>query len=556
MKYLKYIALSLCMVASFTSCDDDDDATAPRLFRPVPTIEAKTNNVVATWDLIKGATSYELILFKDTGEENDEGVAIATEYRKETTTTSPFTFTNVEWDEKYALRIKAIGNSIESEYYDTKLLSVIYPTKLSTIRTVDESALITWKDGGNAITSLKVVPNEDVENPIIIPVSDEQFANGEIVVPNLTANSEYMVYAYSGDEQTMDTYEGRLSFKTRESENFDEMYGEGKYIDLRNNTDENILTSDDFLAQIKATEGMTVILKGGFTYKVSAALALEKSITFRTGLTLEGNATIKQTSSPLVQGASGANIAKISFVEIDIISDKAPVSAWEGDKGFGGRQVYNVNGSKSTVDHLSFSNCHIEGFRAIVRLQGDTDAVKKITVDGCTVNGIGDQAAFTTNNKSKAVMDEIEITNSTFTNIVQLTDLRGSANKPSVNIKDCTFCYAPFEGSPLFRLGSNEVTLLIENTIFGPGLGSTGSNPNTYNPATKDFTFADQSKASIGVKNSFRTNHQVAVGDVSEIAILSVNEKGLFADPEEDDYTIIQTFDGAQTSGALKWRMQ
>ena len=70
-KYFKYIVLSLLIGAGLASCNDDDLGTTPRLFRPVATIESQNNNIVVTWDNIKGASSYEIILFKMTGENED-----------------------------------------------------------------------------------------------------------------------------------------------------------------------------------------------------------------------------------------------------------------------------------------------------------------------------------------------------------------------------------------------------------------------------------------------------------------------------------------------------
>lgn len=565
MKYLKYIALSLCLAAGFTSCDDDDDATAPRLFRPVSTLTAKTNNVVVTWDLIKGATSYELVLFKDSGEETEAGVSILKEYRKESVATSPFTFADVEWDEKYSVRIKAIGNNIESEYYNTSSLSVIYPTKLSTIRTVDESALITWKEGGNAITSLKIVLSKDPTNEITVSVSEGQFNNGEIVVSSLTQNSEYLVYAYSGESQSMDTYEGRSSFKTRKSEDFKELYGEGKYIDLRNEFDANVLNSSEFRSLINATEGMTVILKGGFEYNISSALSFEKSITFRTGLSLEGNA--KLINTVVMQLKGNLTVNKVAFEGIDFISstihELKSLAEWKNDKNFGGKQIFNINNTNSILNEINFKECSMIGYRAIVRLQTQNDAIKKVVIDGCTVDGVGDQGVVTTTNLA-GTMDEIIINNSTFTNIALMADLRKTKNKPTMTISNTTFCYVQFEGyaTPLFRFDSNPADLIFENTIFGPTMGTVGQAgvvPIVYSAGKKEAILIDTPSATgftLAAKNSFKTNFAVTEGkDISGLMPLSMDEKTLFADPENAGFTIKTAFDGASSAGALKWRM-
>ena len=76
MKPLKYFVISLfglLMTGFMSSCDDDlKDGDAPRLFRPVASLETNNNSIIASWDNIAGATSYTLELYKVTGT-NDAG---------------------------------------------------------------------------------------------------------------------------------------------------------------------------------------------------------------------------------------------------------------------------------------------------------------------------------------------------------------------------------------------------------------------------------------------------------------------------------------------------
>ena len=569
-KYFKYIVLSLLIGAGLASCNDDDLGTTPRLFRPVATIESQNNNIVVTWDNIKGASSYEIILFKMTGE-NEDGTLIGTKYDEATTSTSPYTFEGVEWDEKYGVKIKAIGSELQSEYYETKAISVVYPTKLVSIRTIDIAALPTWSSGGNQITALEITPTEIEGEPIIVSITDEEYASGQKVIYGLKPNTAYTLTAYSGEELIRANYEGKLNFTTRESENFDEKYGEGMYIDLRGYDDPNILISEEVKAKVDETEGLTVVLQGGYQYKTSSdtPLKFKKSVNFITGLSLEGNAIIVQSGA--MQSESGANIAKLSFTDIDFISDKAnelPIAEWT-DKGFGGRQVYNVNGSKSMVGELTFKNCRIEGYRAIARLQGE-DGINRVLFNSCTINGIGDQAVVTTNNKAAATMDEIDFINCTITNIVQLCDLRSSKNSPTLTVSDCTFCYAPVDRTDkadwaLFRMGSNTVSLIVENTVFGPSMQATAADGSVITPyvAGKGSIFLNGTDGTAGVKNSYRTNFEwTKVGDkaltypLDGLITIATDEKGLFTAPtaEEENYMFNFTFDGISSSGALKWR--
>lgn len=559
--FFKYITLVLLIGTGFAGCDNDDDlGNPPRLFRPIASLENKNNNIIATWDNIKGATSYELDLMKITS----QGDTVS--FRTTTVNTSPYTFESVDWDEKYLLKIKAVGTDIESAIYRTDDLSITYPTKMTGTRSIDVSVLVQWKTDGTPFTSLKIT-SDDGDEPIVVNLKEEEYADGEKIVNGLKPSTSYRVYAYSGEEQSTDTYQGRLLFSTAGSENLDEKYGEGKWFDLRGYTeDSDFLLSDEMKTLLSQYD--VFILEGGYKYTVTNALVFARSATFVTGLTLAGNAKFVQSGGMM----SSQDVGLLKFEKIDFISDKVndkPVSDYVA-KSFDGRQVYNVNGSNTTVNEMIFKSCRIEGYRAIVRLQGANDGVRNLTFDECTINGIGDQAAVTTNNQSSGLMENITFSNSTLINIVMLADLRASKTAPKFTISDCTFCYAPIEttqnaNTPLFRFGSNPVELVIRNSVFGPSLAtvsSTGNDMITYQAGVEGSIMLNGTSATVAVVNSYKTNFTWATIGTSTYPVeglesLSLNEKGLFQDPsaEEENFTIISNFSGAKTSGAIKWRM-
>lgn len=564
-KIFKYIVLSLLSVAIFTGCKDDDDlGTAPRLFRPVTTLDNQNNNLIVTWGNIKGATSYELELYKATGEKTESGAEIVTKYLTTTTNTSPYTFENVPWDEKYAVRIKAIGNNIESEFYDSKLISIVYPTKLTGSKTIDIAAMLSWSTGGSQYTKIVVntVDNPSAD-PIEVRVSASDYEAGKKAINGLEPNTSYQAVVYSGEEG--DSYEGRLTFKTREAEDFDAKYGAGMYLDIRGDENASILTSADFLSQINAVEGMTVILQGNFLYKLGSSIKFKKSVNFVTGLSLEGNAIFSQAAA--LQTDANATIEKITFTEVDFYSDKAldesTSVAKTTDKGFGGRQVYNINGTNSLLKELRFTNCRLEGYRALVRMQAATDGIAKTVFDGCTINGVGDQGAVTSTNLA-GVMDVVEFNNCTITNVIMLADLRASKNKPEFTISNCTFCYAPLEataaGANLFRFEKNAVNLNVENTVFGPSMALVSGNMTTYTASTKGSIMLNASATTCNVKNSFKTNFAwTVVGEsatypLEGLTTIAMDENALFNDPTNEIFSYLGNFDGSSTAGAIKWR--
>lgn len=576
MKIKQYIKMAfLAMLASYTfsACSDDDAlGEAPRLFRPVASIESQSNKVVVTWDNIKGATNYDLELYRVTGTDNTTGESTYELYTSASCSSTPYTFEDLNWDEKYMVRIKCNSDTKESEVYETGEVTINYVSKITSSKTIDNAVRISWDEGGSVIRMIKVVPETDAAALILAPVSEEEYNNGYVDIYNLSPETQYTCYAYSSvEELNNDTYAGKISAKTSASANYDDQYGAGNWIDLRNTPDEEaaeILNSEEFWSQTQ--EGMGVILKGGFDYKMENA-QFDKSLTFITGPTLGDNANIVFQNA--AQIAKGVSISKIAFTNVGIYS-KSAISVDENgetfikyntNKNFGGAQVINVNGTGSTVSEVVFSGCHIEGFRSVVRGQADSDNFTSILFDGCTINGIGDQGVVTTNNK-KADWKNVTFNDCTITNIVMLCDFRSSASTLTLDIKNCTFCYAPIEttanaNTPMFRFGKNAVNLNISNTLFGPSMattGSAGSEVLTYTAGTAGSIYTDATAAQINVSHSFKTNFEwTTVGEktypIENLNALSMDENGLWQAPKEGNYKIVGNI-GETGIGASQWQ--
>lgn len=553
--------------ATMVSCSDDDNlGEAPRLFRPIASSDASSNNLVVTWDKITGATSYTLDLYRVTGTD-ENGDDIKEKIQTVTTTADTYTFENLEWDEKYAVSIKATGETKESEYYDVDAVNINYPTKVSEVKTIDNAARISWKEGGDVIKMIVAIPAEGTDT-VFKTVSTSEYEQGYADVNGLSTETSYTFKTYSDKENLSSaTYAGRISGTTKASVNFDEKYGEGMWLDIRNYDEQeakDTLKSSVFWEQVK--DGMTIILRGEQEYKVNGDVKFDRSVTFITGQTLGGNA--KFISSGGMGLASNVTIDKVKFEDIDIYSDKQPDDATlraNTDKGFGGRQVVNINGTKSTVNELIFNNCYIQGYRAVVRVQAAGEGFQNVTFKGCTINGIGDQGVITTNNK-KADIQNVTFEDCTILNIVMLADFRASASAQTLNISNCTFCYAPIEttanaNTPLLRLGSNAVTVNISGSLFGPSMaseGSGGSKIATYTAGTAGSILLNASATTPSVAGSYKTNFgytQVGTNlttyPIDGLTELSYDETKLWNEPSAGDFKIISTL--PSTAGATKW---
>lgn len=557
---------------AFISCDEDDfESDAPRLFRPVASLEVKTNKIVVTWDNIKGATTYEIELYQATGTD-DAGTNTYEKYAEATCETSPYTFDNLTWDEKYMVKIKCEGDKKNSEQYETTDINVTYISKIKNMKLIDSAVRITWDEGGSVIKLINLVPETEGLETITKIVSTKEYENGSVDIMGLSPKTTYTAYAYASTEElTNANYAGKIRGTTSEVVNFDALFGEGKWIDIRNYDESqavDTLKTKDFWAQI--TDGMTIILRGDFDYKVNNEIQFDRSVTFRTAATLGGNARF--ISSGGLQCAKGATIDKIVFHDIDFYSDKAIPGggkevATTDDKTFGGRQVFNENGTNSTVKELIFKGCHIEGYRAIIRAQSDSDNITDLTFEGCTINGIGDQGVVTTSNK-KADWQNITFNDCTIMNTVMLGDLRSTANQLAVKIENCTFCYTPMEttanaNTPLIRCDKNAVQITISKTLFGPSMatvGGAGAKIKAYTAGEAGSIFLNTSAATASTSQTFKTNFKwTEFGDtkttypIDGLIELSFDEKALWSDPENSDYKIIGNI-GDTGIGASKWQ--
>ena len=578
MKLNKYLFLSfiaLCATAFVSSCSDDPtDGDAPRLFRPVASLETSNNNIIASWDNIKGATSYTLTLYQVTGTD-DNGDNIYQAIRTSTCSESPYRFTDLTWDEKYKVDISCTGDTKSSETYTTSDVSLSYPTTLKNVKTIESAARLTWEvdEDEQRIRAIKAVDASG--NEVITTISSSQYAKGYIDIMGLSPTTKYTFYAYS-DSEVYDnsTYAGKLTGTTTKSIDFNTEYGEGKWIDIREFDEKqakDTLKTSEFWSLVG--DGYTIILRGDFDYKVNNEVVLDRSVRFVTASTLGGNARFISSGGMTISD----DIDWVEFDNVDFISDKAlPDGGNEietnTDKGFGGRQVINLNGVASSIKTLTFKGCTIQGYRAFLRTQQDYDGFNEVLIEDCVINGIGDQGVFTSTNKY-GDWQKITMRNTTVTNIVMLCDFRQTAHMddPSIpaltmNIENCTFCYAPMEttanaNTPLFRLGDNEVTLNVSNTLFGPSMytGGSGSALTTYKAGEAGSIFVNGTAYGANVSKSFKTNFTWAeVGTnlttypLDGLQELSMSETDLWSNPSKGEFRIMGNI-GEDGVGDARW---
>lgn len=573
------MAIASLLGVSVVSCTDgndwDVDSSHARLFAPTASLETNRNAITASWSSISGATQYNLALYRvsSTDEEGNNSYELV---ETATCESSPYTFENLIWEEKYKVEINCTGVQADSKTSSTNDVTVVYPTCMKSVKTIEDAARIMWDLNGDLIRAI-VAKSDDGSEPIVVTVSEEQYNKGNVDVMDLTPNTKYTFYAYTDEEEHVNsTYAGKITGTTTKPINFDELYGEGMWYDARELDDaeaKGMLANEDFWAEIK--DGMTVILKGEFDYDANNKHAIEKSVRFVTAATLGDNARFVSTGG--LGLAKNVTVDFLEFVDVDFISDKAlPGGGNEivtnTDKGFGGRQVFNINGTNSTLKKLSFDGCKIEGYRAVVRGQADNDNVNEIVFANCILNGIGDQGVITTTNKL-GDLQKVTFKNSTITNIVMLADLRATVGDLTFNIENCTFCYAPIEtnanaNTPMFRFGGNNNTikLNVTNSLFGPSLfaGGNGGNIKAYNAGTVGSIFVvSGANTLVSVSNSYKTNFgwteikNATTGEsvtypLEGLTELNMNEESLWTNPAEGEFKIKANL-GESGIGDLRW---
>ena len=556
-------------MGTFTSCSSDKDLPkADALFRPIINTndnlelgltESFVPYMIVKWDNYTDANQYTVKV-----------VPVDASVAAKEVTTSELTcrFDGLEYDKEYFVYISSANTNtgLSSKEFSITATTPDYPTQLKTPTVtdiIDTQVRIKW--GDTSYSSLKIYKDSNDSLVTDTIVSDDNNAAKEIILKGLKQKTTYRVEAYVDN-----SYQGKKRFTTVASENYN-----GVVFDLREMdeaTAKSYISTAQIATDVEANSGKDIVyvLSGGTTYKIAGGTAIpatENSVKFVTGLTLSGNA--KFVSGGGFAIAKGANVKSIEFEKIDFISDKfadADAIAKSSDKSFGGRQVFNINGVKSTLSNISFKNCSMQGYRAVVRSQADGDNITNVTLEDCLINGIGDQAVLTTTNK-KGGWEKVVIKNCTFTNIVMLCDFRSATVKNNLpmdmTIENCTFCYAPMEAAnantPLFRVGDN-TTITVKNTLFGPAMASV--KPFTASTTGSVFVTGNPT---VSVEQSYKTDFawtSIGEGEAATIypleglAELGLSESALWSAPANGNFTIIGKVSGIDFSklGDSRWK--
>jgi len=203
-----YKIASFCMVGLLTvgavSCSSPDDEIKSlsfgRNFAPLGTEASavKETTAVISWELSKGATSYNIQTFPD-----DSLTFIGEPERTITGLTEediPYTLTGLQFDTKYSVRIQAVTDGDEartsnwaSVFFQTSPKQFLMNPKPAQI--ADRSVTLTWEvEPGYDVTDIVI---GDIEHEI----TAEERAAAQATITGLQPETDYVAYLYYNGKQ-------------------------------------------------------------------------------------------------------------------------------------------------------------------------------------------------------------------------------------------------------------------------------------------------------------------------------------------------------------------
>lgn len=537
-KILKYSILTivLTLFAGFVaSCDDDDDLSPDRLFRPqVKETFVSGTYITLKWDRYEGTQSYDIALSTDT---------FKTVLRKVTTDSIEYTFRDLEYDTDYQVVLRGVGNGLVSKEIGYYLKTDDYPTLLQSIGDadiIDTQVRVSWEDVNYDLFEIHLGKKGELVESIELDAEDNK--EKQMIISKLSPATSYSVYAYNveGDQKV---YKGKKLFKTAAAQVYD-----GEVIDLRELSDEESLDllTPAYIAEINTNypSGATIVLKGGAVYNISNAIELKANTTFITGLSFKGNASFAIDNNFVVPDAT--TVGKAKFEKI-FFTEGAKNKKGAGN--FGGTYVFNFNKAGAKLDSLVFENCMIKYKRGVIRSQTEA-TINNVTINNCVIDSIGGYGIVNNDNDKSTILN-IKITNSTISHVEKfLVGVKGSVN--SILLEDVTMCYVPKGSSYFFDYNKQAIPggLTVKNCLFGTGWGSSVNGMRS-------------SASSILFNNSYKTSDLEWVIDektkeptapIDALSDAGKKSTEVFKDPEKGDFTLINSDIKDKKVGDPRWR--
>lgn len=535
--------LLLVGVLFFYSCSEDTEYPETRLFRPVlnSNLLAKGNTITVDMAKMTKAVSYKIEISRD---------EFATVLGTLETTSNKVVISDLLWNTKYYVRATAIASTVDFNSKVSDLGSATtdrFPSILQ-IPTqgdvIDVAAKVRWTTGltsGAPVTQVKVfaIADEELKTPLATyDVSAAEQLAGAKIINGLSPSTKYQLAIYSDS-----TVRGWEIYTTR-----DPLPVGSSVVDLRGIVPTSTTLFD---ALTNAPAGSTVILDGDSTYTLSTTYFFDKSLTVKSGY------SINNPSGAIIDNSlTGAQFEPAASGAIDLI-------VFDGISFVGttARYIFNASSAVSTsIGELKFVNCKMTSYRDLIRTrpQWTSGGISLLTFDNCIITDISSNGLIIVDAGVPNPVPNIVLKNSTFVKVVKLINNRSTKNSNSLIISDCTFSESPKASQILeFTKTTNILQgIAITNTIFGRGGDNAGNFDNSF------VKSGDLPATVITSANTYKTNDfaftlpvSPATTPVPAFSLYAGSIIDLWVDPLNGNFNFKDlTFQGTKTCGDPRWR--
>lgn len=499
---------------------------APRIFRPVlaGSLSADSNTIVAAWQKISGAESYEFQISRDTFRTIDASLQLDS---------NAAVIKGLKYNQLYQMQVKAIASDTARNSKWSYLGAVKTESSILKVPTdsdvTDEAVRVSWTTKGAPVSLVKILKAADSSLVTEVNLTGADRANGYKIIGGLLPSANYIILLYSEAD-----LRGDAAFITKTQET-------GIIIDLRGITERPSVLADTIPF---IPSGSIVYLKRGETYTISSAVLLDKSITIKSGDDLS------TTDRGMIYFTSNFNFAANSVIDSIVFND-----VYMRSDNYSSRYVFNTDNS-ATVGTLRFENCTAEIFRGLVRLKAGNTTVSNFKINNCIIDSVKDYGVFNVDNVT-CKAENISITNSTIYKAQRV--LVSKQNSTSLLIENCTFNEAPLgvtatNGYSYYinysTSSSNTVTdgIIVNNCLFGTGIPNGGTTD-----AVRDVNV--NSATTVNASNNYRTSDHVSGGnDFPNINTHTKTAAQVWQDPANGNFKIIDASFPKNNCGDPRWR--
>lgn len=408
----KYM-LGLSILTLTTACEDQSTEITSidydRLFAPIK-LEARVKdrtNVELSWNLTKGATSYNIELFANDSLTFAGSPALTFNGINEEEI--PYTISGLEGETKYSARIQSVN---DNESKNSNWSGVYFKTDaeqiLSSVTEEDlthNSVVLHWTPGQEA-TEIVITP-ADVEPH---QVTAEEISAGMATITGLKAETEYTARLMKGN-------------RTRGTQKFKTLIDLGGAI--------LVSSESDFVAMIEAAnDGDAFAFQPG-TYTVAGEEGKAGSLTINKNIQIKA---VRPSDRPIINGCikleDGASLYMTQVVLDGTNTD--------------GSQAFDF---KTATEYGSFvlEDCEIKNYTKGFYYVNVAANISEITINNCLIHDIecdgGDMF-----DSRKGYIAKLNITNSTIWNscksrdFIRYDDASGSfaGAAPVITVDHCT----------------------------------------------------------------------------------------------------------------------